>query len=152
MFLGGREQHRHVPAVEAGGTFYYRVAVQNRYYSVEQVMAALGMRNFPPPKNNRYLDAIFLLEEFFNVIYLKIYIVGFDLRAYLYFFNYTSLPSTGFALALALLVKVFAEIHYPTNGGLGVSRDFYQVEPFFLRSGQSVAGGDYADLFSLVVY
>ncbi len=115
-------------------------------------MTALGMRYFPPPENHRYLDAIFLLEEFLDMVNLKIYIVGFDLRAYFYFFNYAALSPTSFALAFPLFVEVFAEIHYPANRGSGVGRDFDQVEPFFFRLGQSVAGGDYTDLFSLVIY
>ena len=58
---------------------------------------------------------------------------------------------TGFALPFSLLVKVLAEIHYPAYGWFGVRRDFNQVEVFFFGLGQRFAGGDYADLSSLLV-
>jgi hypothetical protein len=125
-----------MPAVEGRGVFDHRVAVQGGYNTVEQPVASFGVRYFAAPKNNRYFNPVFLLEEFFDVAYLEINIVSFYFRTYFYFFDEAArLRFTGFALSLALLVKVFTEIHYPAYGWFGVRRDFNQVEAFLFGLG-----------------
>jgi hypothetical protein len=139
-------------AVERGRVFDHRVTVERGYDLFQQFPAAFGVRYFPASKNDGYLDAIVLLEEFFNVAYLEINIVSFDFGAYFYFFDEAAdLAFAGVALPLPLLVQVFTEIHYPANGRFGVRRDLDQVEAFLFSLGQRFAGGDYAYLPSLLV-
>jgi len=110
------------------------------------------VRYFPPPEDDRDLYAVFLLEEFYYVVDFKIYVVSFYFRTDFYLFNEAAcLPLSGVALAFTLFVKVFAEIHYPANGRFCLRRDLDQVEPFLFGLGQRFLGGDYANLFPLVV-
>ena len=105
-----------MPALEGGRILDRGVAVQEPYDAVEQRPAAFGVRDLAPSENDRNFNAVFLLEELFNVAYLKFYIVGFDFCTYFdFFYQAAGLPFTRFFLPLALFVKVLAEIHYPTN-------------------------------------
>jgi hypothetical protein len=99
-------------------------------------------------QSDLHLVAVF--QEFVDVAHFDIVVVGVRVWTELDLFDLDDLLLlAGLGLALLGFVLILAEIHDFANGGIGVGRDFNQVQPCLVCHFHGTGGGDHAGIFAV---
>ncbi len=117
---------------------------------VDDLETELCMGHFASAEFEGDFHLHILAEKVNGVLDFDAEIVRIDLGAELNLFDLVGvLMFLGFFVPLGLLVTVFAEVHHATDGRGGIGRNFDQVNASGPSQVQSVAEGQYAELFAV---
>lgn len=131
--LLGREQHHHIASFPFRGLLEFRDGFEILRHAVEEGFSKVGVLDFPAPERDRGFDLIPRFEETNRIVNAHLVIVFFNFVAHLHFFHIGGvLLFASFPRFFLLFKLVFAVIHNPTDGGIGLVTDEDEIKlPFF---------------------
>src|SRR3954470_9977274 len=145
------EHHRHVAPVEVGALLDDRQVLELLREALEQLLAALGVRDLAPAEHDRDLDLVLALQEARDMALLRVVVVLRDLRAELDLADRDLLLVLARGLLLlGLLVLVLRVVEDARDGRPRLGSDLHEIEVALLRVPQRFVGAHDTDLLAVL--
>lgn len=148
----GREHHGDLPAFHFWPLFNRRQLAQVLLDTIKQNTGNLLVRHFAPTKPQRNLDLIAFFKKAQYAAHLDLVVMVFRAGTKFYFLDFDLLLLfAGLSQFLALLKLELAIIHDLADRGIGIGRDFDQVQFCFGSTIKRIAGSNDTGLFTIFI-
>jgi hypothetical protein len=145
----GRENHRHVAALQLRLGFDLADVGEARGHPVEHGLAELEMRDLPAAVHHGDLDLVALAQELAGVPGLELEVMVVDAGPVLHFLQLNDvLLLLRRPRRLRLFELEFPVVHDLDDGRAGSRSHFHEVQPAILGGGQRLLNGQNAELLT----